>query len=257
MKLPKARTENIVVQHLKDEILTYDMLTHEAYCLNSTAAIVYGACDGLTTFEELSRHYKYPADLIYLTLDNLRDKNLLADEYRSIFESISRREVIKKVGLATMIALPLIAGLVAPSAAQAASGVGGSGESSGVGNYDQACLSREVPVAGTIKYCYSDLECGSTSKGERCCVRRYGNSSFFYSGEGINYPTDYRSPYYFPVDSAPTTSNDCSGEIRCCDGAMPTGTCTYTRYQGEDGGDYDDPGPVLGLYFRSCDCTCP
>ena len=54
-----------------------------------------------------------------LKVDKLLDKNI---EIESKFNGLSRREVVKKVGLATMIALPMIASIIAPSAAMAQSG---------------------------------------------------------------------------------------------------------------------------------------
>ena len=120
--LPQARNEEIVVQHLNDETLIYDLRTNKAVCLNSTSAIVYSHCDSTTTFDALKSRYKFNDDLIYLTLDKLNENNLLENYSNSYFSGLSRREVIKRVGMGSMIALPVIAGLVAPSAAFAASG---------------------------------------------------------------------------------------------------------------------------------------
>jgi hypothetical protein len=122
MKLPKAKHENTVVQHLKDETLVYDLKTDQAFCLNETSAKVFNHCDGKTTFAELKDKYKFTDDLIYLALDELKAKNLLAENYQNNhFTGMTRRETIKKVGLATMIALPLVASMTAPKAAHAAS----------------------------------------------------------------------------------------------------------------------------------------
>jgi hypothetical protein len=117
MKLPKIRT-GFIVQELDNEVLIYDTNANKSYCLNSTARIVFGACDGEKLFSDL----KLPDELIFFTLDELKKNNLIEDNYVSPFAGINRREVIKKVGLSTMIALPIVSGLVAPSAAMAASG---------------------------------------------------------------------------------------------------------------------------------------
>lgn len=117
MKLPKIR-ENLLVQELKDEVLLYDQTTSKSYCLNETAKIVFDACDGKKDFSNLN----LPADIIYLSLDELKKHNLIQSDYVSPFGGMNRREVIKRVGLASMIALPVISSLVAPSAVQAASG---------------------------------------------------------------------------------------------------------------------------------------
>lgn len=122
-KLPKARNENIVVQNLPQEVLIYDLATDRAFCLNETLHAVFIACDGKTTFEELKRRHHLTDDLIHFALDELRANDLLADSTGgdSYFGGLSRREVIKRVALTSMVAVPVISGLIAPRAAQAAS----------------------------------------------------------------------------------------------------------------------------------------
>jgi hypothetical protein len=60
---------------------------------------------------------------VWLALDQLKKEKLIANgaEVVSKFDGMSRREVIRKVGLGTMIALPVVASLVAPTAANAQS----------------------------------------------------------------------------------------------------------------------------------------
>lgn len=129
-KLPKAKDQNILVQDLNDEVLIYDLIANKAFCLNQTSAIVFSACDGQTTFAELKRKHQFTDDLIFLALDELKRESLLEDEaYQSPFTGMTRREVAKKVGLATMIALPVISSLLAPTAAAAQSTCMGSGQS--------------------------------------------------------------------------------------------------------------------------------
>lgn len=122
MKLPKIRTENLLEQNLKNETLIYDLVIDKAFNLNETLTIVYKACHEMTTFDELKRKHKFTDEFIFLALDELKRNNLLADQnYISPFAGMSRREAIRKAGLASMIVLPLIVGLSAPSAAHAAS----------------------------------------------------------------------------------------------------------------------------------------
>lgn len=122
MNLPKSRSANILTQELETETLIYDLLTDRAYTLNETARTVFNACGSGQTFADLKRRLNYTDELIHLTLAELERHDLLADEYLSPDAEISRREVIRKVGLATMIALPVIASITAPQAANAASG---------------------------------------------------------------------------------------------------------------------------------------
>jgi hypothetical protein len=113
--------ENLLVQNLDDEILIYDKSMNKSYCLNKTARTGFNACGSVKTFAEVN----LPEDIIYLTLDELRKQNLLESNYTSPFVGMNRREAAKKVGLASMVALPLILSLIAPSAVTAASGCAG------------------------------------------------------------------------------------------------------------------------------------
>lgn len=125
--VPKARKSGLVVQDLNGETLIYDLNTNRAVCLNETSALVWQNCDGVKTVSDissiLSAETNNPAseDLIWLALDQLNKENLIENstELESKFEGVSRRDVIKKVGLGTMIALPIVTGLVAPMAASA------------------------------------------------------------------------------------------------------------------------------------------
>lgn len=122
-KLPKVRTENILEQNLKNETLIYDLRNNKAFNLNAVSTIIYKACDGETTIDELKRKHTFTDHLIYLTLDELKRNDLLDDEnYLSPLAGMNRREAIRKAGLTSLTALPLIAGLGAPSAVRAASG---------------------------------------------------------------------------------------------------------------------------------------
>lgn len=121
-KLPMFRQSGIVIQEAGNELLIYDLTVNKVYCLNETSKIIYEACDGKTTFDELKSKHKYSDEIIYLALDELKKNNFLQEIYVSPFAGMNRREVIRKAGLASMIVLPIITGLIAPSANRAASG---------------------------------------------------------------------------------------------------------------------------------------
>jgi hypothetical protein len=122
-RLPAARSKGIVIQDLGTEVLIYDLDLHKAYNLNETARIIFHACDGNTSFDELKRKHKFTEDIIFLALYQLKKDNLLeeSEQYDSPFSEMSRREVIRKAGISSMIALPVIFSLVAPTAVSAQS----------------------------------------------------------------------------------------------------------------------------------------
>lgn len=128
-KLPKARVENIVVQEFDNELLIYNLISNKALCLNETSKLVWQVCDGKNSVVEISelvgQKLKSPIseDVIWLALEVLEKENLIenGEQFSNHFGGRSRREVIRKVGLGTMIALPVIASVIAPSSVLAAS----------------------------------------------------------------------------------------------------------------------------------------
>lgn len=176
MKLPQSRNENIVVQNLENEILIYDLLINKAFCLNQTSAIVYQNCDGITTCDELKSKYKLTDDLIFLTLDKLREQNLLdeKEKFVSPHADVSRREAIRRAGLASLAALPVISVLLAPQAVNAASAF-----APGSRTLRQTCsISRNCASSAP--------NCTNTplNSGQRiCCV---GTVSYYDTGGVVN-----------------------------------------------------------------------
>lgn len=122
--LPKFRSEGILTQDAGQELLIYDLKVNKAYCLNESLFFIYQACDGVTTFNEIKAKYKLTNEAINLGLDELKRANLLENgaNLPVYLEGVSRREAIKRVGLASALAIPLITALSAPTAAQTASG---------------------------------------------------------------------------------------------------------------------------------------
>lgn len=129
---PKSREAELVIQEIDGEILIYDLRNDKAFCLNSTLALVWKACDGSKSVAEIKDfvskelNSKSNEDLIWLALDQLKKENLIenGNDILTPFAGMSRREVIRKVGVGSMIALPMIAGLVAPPVYAQASGCG-------------------------------------------------------------------------------------------------------------------------------------
>lgn len=133
--------DRIIVREIETETLVYDEGTHRAWCLNRSSACVWRLCDGNHTVEQIAESASgelgcaMGEDLVLLTLDELRDKNLLEEPSAPLLaDGISRRSMIGRAGLAAAALLPVIAIIAAPPAAMALSGgedtSGGSGMSS-------------------------------------------------------------------------------------------------------------------------------
>lgn len=119
--IPKARFENIVVQELQDEVLIYDLVSHKAHCLNASAAFVWRNCDGHTTSDQIASAFaanwksSSPQDFVALAIRQLHDSQLLQHPASTSPRSPSRRQLLKKLGVASAVALPLVQSLVAPT----------------------------------------------------------------------------------------------------------------------------------------------
>lgn len=130
MNKPKARKNDIVVQQLENETLVYDLTENRAFCLNQTSAFVWELCDGNKTAIEISdvMSKKLKAivseELVILALDQLGKDGLIENGTQDYLAGLSRREVIRKVGFASVIALPIVSSLVAPEAGAAQSCIG-------------------------------------------------------------------------------------------------------------------------------------
>ena len=124
-QFPTARKSGLVVQEVPDEVLVFDLESNKAHCLNKTAAIVWKSCDGNTSVPEIAKFIENQTgksasdDLVWLAIDQLGENNLLEASVAAPMNGQSRREVIKKIGLASMIAIPVVASLVAPQNALA------------------------------------------------------------------------------------------------------------------------------------------
>ncbi|MFY9609930.1 MAG: PqqD family protein [Blastocatellia bacterium] len=124
---PRARQNALVVQELAEELLVYDQERFKAHCLNRTAALVWKHCDGKKTTKEIALAVEREAgspvseEVVWLALGQLGKSRLLTERVISpVAAGISRREVIRRVGIAAAVALPVVTSIVAPKAAQAA-----------------------------------------------------------------------------------------------------------------------------------------
>lgn len=131
MNYPKSRSKDLVIQTLNSETMIYDIASNKAFCLNQTSAMVWQLCDGKKSATDiasaLSRNSGKEIDenIVWLALNQLKSENLLENKesFVSKFDGLSRREAIRRVSFASMIALPMISSLTAPTSVMAASAV--------------------------------------------------------------------------------------------------------------------------------------
>ena len=128
MQYPK-KIENLYAEELEGELCVYDSERQRMHALNPTAALVWQQCDGRTSPAELAGRLSpelEPAQadaLVWLALDRLEKAHLLEQKVvRPDGLKISRRRALQTLGISAL--LPVVASLLAPAAAQAATCVG-------------------------------------------------------------------------------------------------------------------------------------
>lgn len=142
--LPRMREHRLVIDDLPDEVLVYDLERHEAHCLNRTAAMVWRCCDGDSSPAKIARRVTaeldapFSEELVRVALNQLEKFHLLEQdtEVPTHFAVLSRRQLVRRLGLAAAVAVPLVTSIVAPRAVEAAT-----------------CIAPGQPCSGTVLCC--------------------------------------------------------------------------------------------------------
>ena len=197
---PTARKDGIVVQKLEDETLVYDLKENKALCLNETSALVWELSDGTRSIsqvsDELSKRFRtlIDEDFINLALEQLVKDGLLEDGSSDYLGGLSRREMIRKVGFAAVVALPVVSSIVAPNAAMAQS----CGALQSICSNNGECCSGNCATFGLPQCCVPGAfnsvapgdrsACGTPAQGQaHCDLNNHlccSNSSTFSNSQG-------------------------------------------------------------------------
>jgi hypothetical protein len=127
--LPRMRAHALIIEDLHDEVLVYDLEQHQAHCLNHTAALVWRACDGNLAPGQIAHKLtgeldaEFSEELVLFALNQLEKIHLLEvpEAFTANFVVLSRRQMVRHLGLATMVAVPVVISIVAPTPVQAGS----------------------------------------------------------------------------------------------------------------------------------------
>jgi hypothetical protein len=139
--LPHARQQSVIVKDLLDEVLIYDLDRNKAHCLNQSAAIVWRNCDGKSSISQirkvLQKELSTPVseEVVWLAIDQLNQFHLLEQGITRPQNGVSRRSVLKNIGIAAL-AIPAIVSISAPTAQAQAS-----------------CLPRDTPCTTNAQCC--------------------------------------------------------------------------------------------------------
>ncbi len=156
----QARSAGLVVRDLQGEVVIYDTITHQAHCLNPTAALVFRHADGRRTNAEIAALLGPGAkeELVGIALDQLAAAGLLErDSECAQPAASSRREVLKRVGLGAAVLAPVVVSLLVPTPAEAS----------------VTCVPAAVCSTNEGKYCYNSdpqAECSVNTCQSGACV---------------------------------------------------------------------------------------
>ena len=129
-KKPRARDTKLIERQVESELIVYDSNVDKAHCLNETAARVWRACDGNTTVAEIATGLPGDVDaderedLVWAALEQLEKADLLEEPVvpPELAQQASRRRAVRRLAFASVVGFPLMASIVAPTAAQVGSG---------------------------------------------------------------------------------------------------------------------------------------
>lgn len=181
----KIRKDNLVMQHLENEILIYDLILNKAFCLNKTSAMVWELCDGSRSIAEISVEMSrrlnelISEDFVLLALDQFRHDGLLENEKElsNYFTNFSRRSIIKKVGFASLVALPIVSSIIAPQAVLAQSGVAAVGQACTLGNPSTCSTANCLNNSGS-GICCSAISAQANNPGYIICTSDASAAAF-------------------------------------------------------------------------------
>jgi hypothetical protein len=129
-RMPRARQEGLIVEELPGEVLVYDNERDKAHCLNQTAALVWKYSDGKTTVSMMARQLerdlnadKVPEKMVWYALDQLSKDHLLEENPvpAAMLGGLTRRQMVRTLGIGAVVAVPLITSILAPTAHAATS----------------------------------------------------------------------------------------------------------------------------------------
>jgi hypothetical protein len=121
---PRARRDDLEIQRMGEEMVVYDLRSHEAHSLDAMAVHVWELADGSRDVAALAHLLQarigrdVSADDVAATLQHLGDAGLLA-------EGPSRRELLRRaamVGAVTLVGGGVLKTIIAPEPVAAQSG---------------------------------------------------------------------------------------------------------------------------------------
>lgn len=126
--LLKPKRIRALTRQLNGELIVYDAQTHKAHCLNETAAIVWQECNGEATVRDITNKLedKLQSDteaIVQFAIMKLDKARLLekGDALQVEGELWNRRDLLKRIRMVALVAIPVVTTMLVPTPARAAS----------------------------------------------------------------------------------------------------------------------------------------
>ncbi|WP_254172998.1 PqqD family peptide modification chaperone [Planktothrix pseudagardhii] len=185
--IPVARTENLLLQDIGNELIIYDQDNNSSHCLTPLAVRVWELSNGQNTVNDIARklekEFNLPGNsdvdmrgLVWLTLEELERYSLIKEYLRqpatNVIAGMSRRQAIKTATLVGGFAIgsmfPAVKSLAnAPKPGDHNSPTGGNNSGGACRTERQTC---NVQIEGTNKQnnCCAGLICTPTAIRDVC-----------------------------------------------------------------------------------------
>lgn len=126
---PRSVRRHISIQQIGTETLVYDELRHKAFCLNESSSVIWRLADGEHTVAQMRSaasvelKSEVSEEFVMFALEQLRGDGLVEPcSMATEGPVISRRALLRTLGVSGALLVPMIAAVLAPPAAQAYNG---------------------------------------------------------------------------------------------------------------------------------------
>jgi hypothetical protein len=161
---PKAiRPAGWFFEDAGEEVLVYDPERHRVHCLNNTAVQVWHLCSGARTVSQISAELDVGIDSASRELVARQAVAQLADlgvieTAGDLTPRMSRRELVRRIGIGAVAALPLVTSMIAPTPASAA---------------NSFCVTNNGSCAAGGSRCCTNLVCCTRPNCNKTCVNSF------------------------------------------------------------------------------------
>ena len=145
LQVSQFRQKKLIARWIGDELVLYEEETSTAHCLNRIAGEMWMACERQGSAVEVAEFLrpKWPdieEKVVWASLSQMATGGLLEETTDQESISMSRRELIRKLGITTAAVLPIVVtSLLIPPPAAAASACGNMGAA--CGDFKPPCCS--------------------------------------------------------------------------------------------------------------------